>query len=140
MSQKEETLRLLNNIRRNTLMETLNIEYIDVGDDFLTAKMLVSSDVFQPDGILHGGATIALAESVGSAVSLIDIDLKKFNVRGIQLSANHISSATSGFVTATAKFIHKGSTTHLVEIRITDDNGKLVSICKLTNIILPKQK
>ncbi len=140
MNQKEETLRSFNNIGTNTLMKTLNIEYIDVGEDFLVARMPVSSEVFQPDGILHGGATLALAESVGSPVSLLVVDRQKFSVRGIQLSANHISSVKSGFVTATANFIHRGSTTHLIEIRIVDDSGNLVSLCKLTNIILPKRK
>ena len=140
MTQKEETLRLFNEIRTNTLMETLNIEYSDVGEDFLVARMPVSSKVLQPDGILHGGAALALAESVGSPVSLLIIDKQKFSVRGLQISANHVRSVKSGFVTATASFIHKGSTTHLVEIRIEDDDGNLVSLCKLTNIILPKRK
>ena len=77
MTQKEETLRLFNEIRTNTLMETLNIEYSDVGEDFLVARMPVSSKVLQPDGILHGGAALALAESVGSLVSLLIIDKQK---------------------------------------------------------------
>jgi 1,4-dihydroxy-2-naphthoyl-CoA hydrolase len=140
MTQKEETLRLINDLRTNTLMETLNIEYSDVGEDFLVARMPVSSKVLQPDGILHGGATLALAESVGSPVSLLVIDRQKFNVRGLQLSANHLRSVKSGFVIATASFIHRGSTTHLIEIRIEDEGGNLVSLCKLTNIILPKSK
>ena len=140
MTQKEETLRLFNEIRINTLMETLDIEYSDVGEDFLVARMPVSSKVLQPDGILHGGATLALAESVGSPVSLLVIDRQKFSVKGIQVSANHVRSVKSGFVTATARFIHRGSTTHLVEIRIEDEDGNLVSLCKLTNIILPKRQ
>lgn len=140
MTQKEETLRLFNEIRINTLMETLDIEYSDVGEDFLVARMPVSSKVLQPDGILHGGATLALAESVGSPVSLLVIDRQKFSVKGIQVSANHVRSVKSGFVTATARFIHRGSTTHLVEIRIEDEDGDLVSLCKLTNIILPKRR
>ena len=140
MTQKEETLRLFNEIRINTLMETLDIEYSDVGEDFLVAIMPVSSKVLQPDGILHGGATLALAESVGSPVSLLVIDRQKFSVKGIQVSAYHVRSVKSGFVTATARFIHRGSTTHLVEIRIEDEDGNLVSLCKLTNIILPKRR
>jgi len=119
-------------------METLHIKYVDVGDDFLVATMPVTSKVHQPDGILNGGATMALAESVGSPASMLVIDHKKFNVRGISFSANHLSSVKSGIITATARFIHKGRTTHLVEIRIEDEQGKLVSLCKLTNIILPK--
>jgi uncharacterized protein (TIGR00369 family) len=100
--------------------------------------MPVTSKVYQPDGILNGGATMALAESVGSPTSMLVVDSEKFIVRGISFSANHIRSVKSGLVTATAKFIHKGRTTHLIEIKITDELGNLISIAKLTNIILPK--
>lgn len=138
MNQKEKTLHTLNSLCKNTLMETLNISYTDVGDDYLVAKMPVNSSVFQPDGILNGGATMALAESVGSPASMLVIDNQKFVVRGISFSANHLGSVKSGHVTATATFIHKGRTTHLIDIRIEDDFGKLISTCRLTNIILPK--
>ncbi|PHQ56212.1 MAG: thioesterase [Lutibacter sp.] len=139
MSEKAAKLEALNKICENTLMETLNIKYIDFGDDFLTATMPVTSKVHQPDGILNGGATMALAESVGSPASMLVVDHKKYIVRGISFSANHLRSVKSGIITATAKFIHKGRTTHLLEIRIEDEQGKLVSLCKLTNIILPKK-
>jgi len=139
MRTKQETLSLLNNMRKNTLMETLDIKYVDFGDDFLIATMPVNSRVHQPDGILNGGATMALAESVGSPASILFVDSNKFNVRGISFSANHLKSVKNGIITATAKFIHKGRTTHLIEIRIVDDNNNLISICKLTNIILPKK-
>ena len=138
MNQKEKTLQTLNALCKDTLMETLHITYTDFGDNYLVAKMPVNTRVFQPDGILNGGATMALAESVGSPVSMLAIDINKFTVRGIAFSANHLRSVKSGNVTATAKFIHKGRTTHLVEIKVEDDQGKLISICKLTNIILPK--
>jgi uncharacterized protein (TIGR00369 family) len=138
MNQKEKTLQTLNSLCKNTLMETLHITYTDVGDDYLVAKMPVNTSVFQPDGVLNGGATMALAESVGSPVSMLVIDNDKFVVRGISFSANHLGSATSGNVIATAKFIHKGRTTHLIDIRVEDDFGKLISTCRLTNIILPK--
>ena len=120
-------------------MLTLNIEYIDVGDDFLTATMPVNPSVHQPMGLLHGGASVALAESVGSAASMLFTDLEKFEVRGIEISANHLKSKKSGEVTATARIIHKGSKVHLWEIKITDENHQLISLCKLTNIILPKR-
>lgn len=139
MKQKEKTLQTLNSLCKNTLMETLHITYTDVGDDYLVAKMPVNSTVFQPDGVLNGGATMALAESVGSPVSMLVIDNDKFMVRGISFSANHLGSAKRGNVMATAKFIHKGRTTHLVEITIVDDLGKLISTCRLTNIILSKR-
>jgi len=119
-------------------METLQIQYVDVGEDFLTAKMPVNSRVHQPMGILHGGASVALAESVGSAASHIFVDSEKFIVKGLEISANHLKSKRDGEVFATAKIIHKGRTTHLWEIRIVDEEGALVSLCKLTNIVLAK--
>jgi len=139
MTSKEKTLAYLNSLCKNTLMETLDIKYIDFGDDYLIATMPVTSKVYQPDGILNGGASMALAESVGSPTSMLVVDPEKFIVRGISFTANHVRSVKSGMVTATATFIHKGRTTHLIEIKITDDLGKLVSHCKLTNIILPKK-
>ena len=135
---KAEILELCKNMSKNTLMETLNIEYIDVGDDFLTAKMPVNSKVHQPMGLLHGGASVALAESVGSAASMLFVDVKQYEVRGIEISANHLRSKKEGEVFATAKIIHKGSRLHLWEIKITDEEGKLISLCKLSNMILPK--
>lgn len=138
MNSKEQTLAYLNSLCKNTLMETLDIKYVDFGEDYLVATMPVTSKVYQPDGILNGGATMALAESVGSPTSMLVVDSEKFIVRGISFSANHIRSVKSGLVTATAKFIHKGRTTHLIEIKITDELGNLISIAKLTNIILPK--
>jgi len=138
MNQKNKTLQELNTLCKNTLNETLHITYTDFGEDYLVAKMPVNSSVFQPDGILNGGATMALAESVGSPASMLVIDNDKFMVRGIAFSANHLRSVKSGNVTATATFIHKGRTTHLIEIRVEDDQGKLISTCRLTNIILPK--
>lgn len=136
MSKKESILELLNNMCKNTLMETLNIKYVDLGNDYLVATMPVNHRVHQPDGILNGGATMALAESVGSPTSLLAIDRDKYSVRGIEFSANHLRSVKSGVVTATAKIIHKGKTIHLVEIKIEDDKNRMISICKITNFIL----
>lgn len=135
---KIKILEMCNHISKNTLMETLHIEYIDVGDDFLIAKMPVNSKVHQPMGLLHGGASVALAESVGSAASMIFVDIEKYEVRGIEISANHVKSKREGEVFAAAKIIHKGNKLHLWEIRITDENNQLISLCKLTNMILPK--
>lgn len=119
-------------------METLNIEYIDAGTDFLTAKMPVNSSVHQPMGLLHGGASVALAESVGSAASHFFIDAKTQEVRGIEISANHLKSIREGVVFGTARIIHQGKSIHLWEIKITDEAGNLISLCKLTNMILDK--
>jgi uncharacterized protein (TIGR00369 family) len=121
-------------------MRTLNITYTDAGEDFLVATMPVNSAVHQPMGLLHGGATVALAESVGSAASMIFINSEVSEVRGIEISANHLKAKRSGMVTATARIIHKGASIHLWEIRIADENNNLISLCKLTNMILPKRK
>lgn len=136
---KEEILKRCNDWAKDTLMGTLEIEYIDAGEGFLTAKMPVNSRVHQPMGILHGGATVALAESVGSAASYLFINHDKQEARGIEISANHIRSKRSGIIFATARIIHQGRSIHLWEIRITDENDKLISLCKLSNMILPKR-
>ena len=135
---KAKTLTILNNLNKNTLMETLEIEFVDVGDDFVTAKMPVNSRVHQPYGILHGGATAALAETVGSCASALFVDTKTKIVKGIELSINHLKSKKEGFIYGIAKPIHKGRTTHLWEIRIEDEDKNLISLCKLTNIVLDK--
>ena len=132
-------LKAFNESSKNTLMETLDIEYVALGDNFLTAKMPVNSKVHQPYGQLHGGATAALAESVGSAASNFFIDSKTQFVNGIQLSINHIKSKREGTVYATATNIHKGKTTHLWEVRIVDENDDLISVAKMTNIVLERK-
>ncbi len=135
---KEEFLKFSKKICQNTLMETLEIEFTEVGEDYLKAKMPVNPRVHQPMGLLHGGASVALAESVGSAASMLFVDIEKYEIRGIEISANHLKSKREGTVFATAKIIHKGRTIHLWEIKITDEENNLISLCKLTNIVLPK--
>ncbi|WP_299675612.1 PaaI family thioesterase [uncultured Tenacibaculum sp.] len=135
----EETLQRLNSYNKNTLMETLSIEFTAVGEKSITAKMPVNSTVHQPFGILHGGASAALAETVGSVASLFFLKEKDKVVKGIELSINHLKSKKEGVVYATASPIHKGKTTHLWEVKITDEEDNLISICKLTNIILDKK-
>ncbi|CAL2109958.1 putative 1,4-dihydroxy-2-naphthoyl-CoA hydrolase [Tenacibaculum sp. 190130A14a] len=120
-------------------METLEIVFTEVGEDFLTAQMPVNSRVHQPLGLLHGGATAALAETVGSCASVIFIDAKKQIVKGIELSINHLKSKKEGMVYATAKLMHKGRTTHLWEVKIIDEDKNLISLCKITNIVLDKK-
>lgn len=136
---KEKMLQWCNDWSKNTLMETLEIKYIDAGEDFLVATMPVNPRVHQPMGLLHGGASVALAESVGSAASIMFVNPERQEVRGIEISANHLKSKKEGMVTATAKIIHKGASIHLWEIRIVDENDKLISLCKLTNMILPRR-
>lgn len=136
---KEKILRICNENSKNTLMETLEIEYVDVGENFLVGKMPVTSKVHQPDGILHGGAMVALAESVGSAASYIFLNAQEFFVRGIEISANHVKSIKEGDVFAKATIMHKGRTTQVWDIKITDKDDNLLSLCKLTTLALPKK-
>ena len=133
--KKKQTLAIVNEICKNTLMETLNIEYIDVGENFLQARMPVNKRVYQPDGILHGGATAALAESVGSAAVFVLNKNPKAVVRGIEITANHLKSISKGYVYATAKAINNGKRIQLWEIRVTDEDDNLISICKLSTFI-----
>ncbi|MGO4904324.1 PaaI family thioesterase [Flavobacterium sp. W20_MBD1_R3] len=137
---KEKILQYCNHVSKNTLMQTLNIEYTDAGEDFLVATMPVNPSVHQPMGLLHGGASVALAESVGSAASMLYVNSEVSEVRGIEISANHLKAKRDGIVTATARIVHKGRSIHLWEIRITDEKNSLISLCKLTNMILPKRK
>lgn len=136
---KEKILAVCNSICKDTLMETLDITYVDVGENFLIARMPVTPRVHQPDGVLHGGASVALAESVGSAASYIFLDGQEFFVRGIEIAANHVKGIREGYVYAKASILHKGRTTQLWEIKITNEEGDLISNCKLTTIALPKE-
>ena len=110
---KEKILQYCNQVSKNTLMQTLNIEYTDAGEDFLVATMPVNSSVHQPMGLLHGGASVALAESVGSAASMLFVNSELSEIRGIEISANHLKAKRDGMVTATARIVHKGRSIHL---------------------------
>lgn len=136
---KTKILKVCNDSSKNTLMETLGIEYVDVGENYLVAKMPVGPKVHQPDGVLHGGAMVALAESVGSMASFIFLDAEKYIIRGIEISANHIKSIKEGFVFAKGTVLHKGRTTQLWDIKIIDSDNNLISVCKLTTIAIPKK-
>lgn len=135
---RQHMIDMCNDFSKNTLMETLEIQFIDAGPTFLTATMPVNPRVHQPMGLLHGGASAALAESVGSAASMLFIDQEKQEVRGIEISANHLRAKRSGMVTGTARIIHRGRSIHLWEIKITDEQDQLISLCKLTNMVLTK--
>jgi len=137
---KDVLLKKANEASKNTLMETLGIEIVDFTEDTLTARMQVTPKVHQPDGVLHGGATAALAESVGSFASHIFIDTEEFFVRGLEITANHLKSVKEGYIYAKASFLHRGRTTQLLDIRVTDEADNLISICRLSTITLPKKK
>ncbi|WP_298225140.1 PaaI family thioesterase [Flavobacterium sp.] len=137
---REKMIAMCNAFSKNTLMETLQIEFVDAGEDFLQATMPVNPRIHQPMGLLHGGASVALAESVGSAASMLFVNNEVSEIRGIEISANHLKAKRDGIVTGTARIVHKGRSIHLWEIKITDENGTLISLCKLTNMVLPKRR
>jgi len=127
----------LNNLCKNTMMEHLGIEFTEVSTGRLVAKMPVDERTIQPMKRLHGGATMALAESVGSAGSLTLVDPAKFAVLGVEISGSHVGAASGNIVFATGTIVYQGKTSHVWEIRIEDKNGKLVSLCRITNRIIP---
>ena len=122
----------------DTLGEHLGMEWVNIGPDSLSAKMPVDKRTHQPYGLLHGGASCALAETVGSVASHLVIDPAKYYCVGLEINANHLRSVKSGFVMATARPLHIGRTTHVWDIRITDERDKLVCISRLTVAILKK--
>ncbi len=140
MMDKETILKQLSSYNKNTLLETLKMEYVDVTEDSLTMRMPVSSEVHQVQGVLHGGATAALCETVAGAASYLFINPEKQLIKGMQLTVNHLKSIPEGFVYATAKRIHTGRTTHLWDVKVKDEEGNLISVCKMTNIILDIKK
>lgn len=122
----------------NTMGEYLGMEWVELGDDFLKMRMPVDHRTKQPYGLLHGGASCALAETVGSIASHFVVDANRFLVVGLDINANHVRGVTGGFVTATCSPLHIGSTTHVWDIKIHDEREKLVCISRLTVAIIRK--
>lgn len=132
------TLEALQAGSRDTLVNHIGIEFLEVGDDFLRARMPVDKRTVQPFGILHGGASVALAETLGSVgANLCLADPDKAGV-GLDINANHVRSAREGWVYGTARPLHIGGTTQLWEIRIEDEQGRLVCISRLTMAIISR--
>src|SRR5699024_5981055 len=123
----------------NTLMEALGIETVSLDKDQVVMTMPVDPRTHQPAGFLHGGATVALAESAASMGAFLNVDQETFNVFGIEINANHIKSKREGTVTATAEPIHKGRTTMVWSISITDEHDNLICTSRCTIGIVPKK-
>ena len=131
---------ILNKIAKGTLMEHLDIVYIEASEGRVVAKMPVDERTFQPMKRLHGGATMALAESVGSAGSVMLVDTSKFAVLGVEISGSHVATTNENEVFGIGTLIHRGATQHVWEIRVEDKNAKLISLCRLTNRIVALKK
>lgn len=139
---KKENVSLdeLNALRHKTLAGVLDMQFTRIGDDFLQLQMPVDERTHQPYGLLHGGASAALAETVGSVASWLCIDTDKQICVGMEINCNHIRGKRNGLVTATATALHLGATSHVWDIRITDEADKLVCISRLTMAVLKKKE
>jgi 1,4-dihydroxy-2-naphthoyl-CoA hydrolase len=132
------TLAQLNATSQGNMIGELGIEYTALGPDYLVAKMPVNHKTKQPMGLLHGGASVVLAETVGSMASNILVDRTQHYGVGLEINANHVRKATEGYVYAVAKPLHIGKSTHVWDIRITDEQEQLICASRLTVAILPK--
>jgi len=137
---KNYTIEALNELGKGTMAETLGMIFTEIGDDFLKLQMPVDHRSKQPYGLLHGGASAAMAETIGSVASSMCINNEKQMCVGIEINCNHIRGVKSGTVTATAKPLHIGASSHIWDIRITDENQKLVCVSRLTVAILKKRE
>lgn len=133
------TLEAINSMNDGCMLEHVGIEFTEVGHNYLKAKMPVDKRTKQPMGLLHGGASVVLAESLGSIAAILTIDMTKQSAVGLEINANHIRSAKSGFVYGCVKPIHVGRTTQVWGIEITNEEGKTVCISRITIAILDKK-
>ena len=136
--KKLPTIEGLNHMSRNTMMEHLGIEYTEVGPDSITARMPVDHRTHQPFGLLHGGASVVLAETLGSVAAHMCLDGEKQYTVGLDINANHIRAVRSGWVYGTTKPLHIGGKTQVWEIRITTEDGALVCISRITMAVLDR--
>jgi 1,4-dihydroxy-2-naphthoyl-CoA hydrolase len=135
MINQDITLEQINSFNANTLTSHIGIVFTGFGEKYLEAKMPVDKRTHQPMGLLHGGASAVLIESMGSLGSALCVDLKTQHIVGLEINANHIRSIKSGFVFGKAELIHEGRTTHIWNVSITDENQKLISTGRLTVLV-----
>ncbi len=136
---KSYSIKDLNDLNKNTMGENLGIEFLEITNDTVVARMPVDSRTVQPFRILHGGASAALAETLGSVASMMYIDVEKNIPVGLELNINHLRSETGGFVTGYCKPVHVGRSTHVWGIEIKNEAGKLVAISRLTTMVLERK-
>ena len=137
---KQLSVEDLKPLGRETMGEYIGIEWTEVGGDFIKAKMPVDHRTKQPYGLLHGGASCVLSETIGSVASAMVVDHSKFVCVGLEINANHVRSARTGFDTGIATPLHLGANTHVWDIKIHDEIGKLVCISRLTVAIIPRKE
>lgn len=139
MFKTRPELAALNAHAQDTLVAHLGIEFTELGSDFLRGRMPVAAHTRQPFGLLHGGASVALAETLGSMAGNLCLDQSRNVAVGLEVSANHLRQVTRGFVTGTARPIHLGRSTQVWDIRIEDEDGRMVCVSRLTLAVIPKQ-
>lgn len=132
------TLELLNGFNEGTMAQTIGLEFVEVGDDFIRARMPVDNRTQQPFGLLHGGASATLAETLGSIAGAFCVNFEKNYVVGLEINCNHVRSAREGYVYGTTRPIHLGGKTQIWDIRILDERDKLVCISRLTLAVLER--
>lgn len=137
--QQVPSLDRINAMFRGTLGETLGMRIIEVGDDFVRGTLPVDARTHQPYGLLHGGASVALAETLGSLAAMLTLDASREAAVGLDINANHVRGIKSGTVTGTARALHLGRSTQVWEIRIEDERARLVCIARLTVAVVPLQ-
>ncbi|HET8574494.1 MAG TPA: hotdog fold thioesterase [Edaphocola sp.] len=137
-SQKDTTIEDLNRKCKNTMAEALDMRFTGIGDDYLQIEMPVNEKTHQPYGLLHGGASAALAETAGSVASALCIDPEKQICVGIEINCNHVRGIKEGMVTATARPLHLGASTHVWDIKITNGKAQLICVSRLTVAVLKK--
>src|SRR6476659_5740164 len=135
---KSITLGDILQLGEGTMSDHLGMEWVDIGDDFLRLRMPVNEKTKQPYGLLHGGASCVLAETAGSVASALVIDRKLYKCVGIEINANHIRAVRKGYVTGTCTPLHLGKSTHVWDIKMYDDENRLVCVSRLTVAILEK--
>jgi 1,4-dihydroxy-2-naphthoyl-CoA hydrolase len=136
--QKDMTLADLSTLGKGTMSEHIGIEFTELGNNYIKGRMPVDHRTNQPYGLLHGGASAVLAETLGSVASALVADKTKFYCVGLEINANHIRSARDGFVTGHATPLHLGRQTHVWDIKITNEEGKLVCVSRLTVAVVPR--
>lgn len=135
--KQDTSLERINGWSANTMMETLGIRITGIGEDWLRGSMPVDARTHQPYGLLHGGASVALAETLGSTAAMLTLDPARFRAVGLEINANHVRGVREGTVTGTAKALHLGRSTQVWEIRIEDEQQKLVCVSRITMAVVP---
>ena len=138
MLNKNAPLEVVNAMNKNTILEVLDIQTVEIGDDYIVATMPVDKRTHQPMGLLHGGASAVLIESLGSIGSTLIIDMKTQNIVGLEINANHLRAVKSGIVRGRATIIHCGRKTHVWQVDIRDEDEKLVCTGRLTVMVTSK--